>query len=359
MLKKWWIILTLPLQFVFIQWAKRNPSWVEVNYSQSFYPKVAILFRKLLGWIPFSVGDIFYSLVAISIVAFIWKKIRTQKVSCKEVVFKTLKLISIVYFFFHLLWGLNYYRQPLHKVLDLDYTYTTRQLEEVVVKLTQKSNTHHRMIVSNDSIKGMIPYTNQQIFEHTIAGYKELQTIFPSLDYRPKSIKESMFSKVLIYMGFSGYFNPFTSEAQVSRLVIPYKMPTTASHEEAHQLGFAKENEANFIGSLACMHNPDLYFQYSGYSFALRYCINDLYKRDEEKGICALEKINKGTLKNWEENRDFWLRYENPLEPLFKVFYSRFLKANNQSRGIKTYSYVVALFVNYFQKELSIATKLP
>ena len=51
-------------------------------------------------------------------------------------------------------------------------------------------------------------------------------------------------------MGFSGYLNPFTNEAQVDILIPKYQLPTTASHEVAHQLGYAAENEANFIGIL-------------------------------------------------------------------------------------------------------------
>ncbi len=357
MLKKWWIPLTLPLQFFFVQWAKRNPDWVETNYSQYLYPKIGAAFRNLLGWIPFSIGDIFYSVVAISLLSFLWRKVRKGKVTWKEVLYKSLKVTAIIYFFFHLLWGLNYYRQPLHKVLELNHKYTTAELEKVVDLLTKKSNTHHSLIASHDTLKVDVPYSNSEIFNRTPPAYQQLREVFPTLDYRPKSIKASLFSTTLVYMGFSGYFNPITSEAQVSRLVIPYKMPTTSCHEEAHQLGFAKENEANFIGSMACMHSTDPYFQYSGYSFALRYCVNDLYRRDEEKGKCALEKINPGILKNWKENREFWQQYENPLEPLFKVFYGQFLKANNQSKGIQTYSYVVALFVNYFQEEATLLTE--
>ena len=61
--------------------------------------------------------------------------------------------------------------------------------------------------------------------------------------------------------------------------------------------------------------------------------------------------INKGILKNYEEAREFWDSYQNPLEPLFKVSYNSFLKANNQSKGMESYNYVVALLVNYFEKK--------
>ena len=48
--------------------------------------------------------------------------------------------------------------------------------------------------------------------------------------------------------------------------------------------------------------------------------------------------------------RDFWESYNNPFEDLSKAFWDNFLKANNQEKGIMSYSYMVALAVNYFEK---------
>jgi hypothetical protein len=39
-------------------------------------------------------------------------------------------------------------------------------------------------------------------------------------------------------MGFSGYLNPFTNEAQVNYMMM-YSFPMTTNHEMAHQMGFA------------------------------------------------------------------------------------------------------------------------
>ncbi len=123
--------------------------------------------------------------------------------------------------------------------------------------------------------------------------------------------------------------------------------PTTGSHEVAHQLGYAAENEANFIGSMAAMHHSDFYFQYSGYTFALRYCLSELHKRDSDLYNELLPRLHTGILKNYQDVRDFWNDYKNPLEPLFKTTYDEFLKTNNQTGGMDSYSYVVALLVNY------------
>ena len=100
---------------------------------------------------------------------------------------------------------------------------------------------------------------------------------------------------------------------------------------------------------MAAIHNEDIYFKYSGYTFALRYCLAEVYKRDFERYKSILPTINKGILKNYKETQDFWQSYENPIEPLFEATFDNFLKANNQSAGMKSYSYVVALLVNYYE----------
>jgi hypothetical protein len=123
----------------------------------------------------------------------------------------------------------------------------------------------------------------------------------------------------------------------------------TIAHEQAHQLGYAAENEANFIGFLACIHNKDLYYKYTGYSFALRYCLQELSRRDIDYYKNIVSSINPGILINFQETTKFWKSYNNPLEPVIKDVYNNFLKANNQEKGIESYGYVVAMIVNYLQ----------
>jgi hypothetical protein len=286
------------------------------------------------------------------LIRFLFQKVFKKRIVWKEVTFDIGATLSIVYACFHILWGMNYYRLPLHEILELDDEYTEEELINVSEKLIVKANSLHLQLESNDSLPIQIPYTKEEIFRKTIPAYEQLHQIVPVLQYHPKSIKTSILSLPLTYMGFSGYLNPITNEAQVNGLILNYKTPTTSCHEEAHQLGFAKENEANFIAALTTMNYDDIYFNYSGATFALKFCLNDLYLRNEEKAICLIEKLRPGIRKNYAEVNEFWESYENPLEPIFKSTYDSYLKANNQPDGMDTYSYVVALLVNYYKTKL-------
>ena len=303
--------------------------------------------RYVFGWLPFSVGDILYTLLGLYVIRWFYKNKRRMIKATTHWVLDVLAAVSIGYFAFHVLWAFNYYRLPLHESLNIENDYTTEELVSLTKQLITKVNGIHSTIADNDSALVIMPYSKAQILKMVPVGYDQLSDVFPNLEYHPRSIKRSIYSLPLTYMGFSGYLNPFTNEAQIDGLIPSFKFPTTGSHEVAHQLGYAAENEANFIGSMAAMHHPDRFFNYSGYAFALRHCLHETYKRDEVIYEELVQQVNKGVLKNYQEVQEFWDGYQNPTEPLFKATYNNFLKSNNQAGGMESYSYVVALLVNY------------
>ncbi len=351
MLKKKKLIVAfsiIPL-YLIVKLLARYPEFIETYYSKGLYPITSKMLRYTFGWIPFSIGDLLYTVAGIYAIRWLILNRKRIRKDTKNWVLDILSVISIAYLGFHLFWGMNYYRLPIHKTLDLGYKYTTEELVKATEHLINISNTTHLKISSDDSLKVEMPYSKKELLKMTSDGYTSLAKTYPYLAHSPQSTKLSLYSIPLTYMGFSGYLNPFTNEAHIDGIMPLYQFPTTASHEQAHQLGYAAENETNFIGCLAAIHHDDIYFQYSGYVFALRYCLNEVYRRDKDIYKNLIEKVNKGILKNYQESYDFWNSYENPLEPVFKIIYGNFLKANNQDKGIESYSYVVALLVNYFK----------
>ena len=213
-----------------------------------------------------------------------------------------------------------------------------------------KSNELQLRITSNDSVAVINPYTEKEIFEMAQVGYHKLPHNLKEFDYKNKSIKQSLFSMPLSYMGFGGYLNPFTNEAQVNYLKPKYTTPFTTCHEMAHQTGIGSESECNFIGYLAAINNSDDYFQYAAYTTAVRYCFRNLEEIEEGKSKIYLQKLNKGILKNFNENEIFWKQYETPINTFFEYFYDNFLKANQQKDGMEGYSKFVGLAIGYEDK---------
>lgn len=347
--KKILIAFSIIPAFLIVKLLAKFPSFIEANYSKGLYPLTSKLFRYTLGWLPFSFGDFVYAFAIIYILR--WLIINRKRFfkDFRNWLIEVFSAISIIYIAFHLFWAMNYYRLPLHENLNLKADYTTEELVQVTQNLIEKSNAIHLEIAKRDTIKVEFPYSKSEVISMVPDGYLALQKTFPNLEYNGKSIKKSLLSLPLTYMGFSGYLNPLSNEAQVNSMIPVFKFPTTASHEVAHQLGYAAENEANFIGFLAATNNKDIYFKYSGYTFGLRHCLHEIYRRDPEQYEALVQSINPGILKNYQEVREFWNNHKNPIEPLFHSTYSTFLEVNNQDGGMKSYSYVVALLVNYLQ----------
>ena len=347
------IALFLPVQIVLIQLAAHNPSFIEKYYSNGIYPYISSFFRILLGWIPFSFGDLLLAFGLFVLIRFLYRLIKNRFNNFIPKIIHFTAILSIIYFCFYLFWGLNYYREPLAKNLDYQQKkYTTKQLQKVTEHIIDKLNTYQFKITKNDSLKVENPYQQKEMYNMAVNGYDNLVKDFPQLKYQFKSVKSSLMSLLQTYNGTSGYLNPLTGEAQVNDKIPTTSYPTTTCHEMAHQIGFAAENEANFVGFLAANYNQNQYFKYASYRMAFGYCISEIRKRDRELSKELWKTVNKGIIKDFNASYEFWQAYKNPFEPLVKKGYNAYLKANKQDKGVESYNYVVDLLISYFEASL-------
>jgi hypothetical protein len=248
------------------------------------------------------------------------------------------------------MWGLNYYRDPLYKTMGLEQSYSQTELIALTESLIRQTNTLQFQITGDSASAVSTPYSHNEIRRKTLEGYRDIGEAFPFMHYRNPSLKNSLFSTALSYMGYGGYLNPFTNEAQVNRRIPPFRYPVICGHEIGHQLGYSAENETNFIGYLVTASNKDPYFQYAAYAYASSYCLAEIRRTDAEAANSLYAGFNAGVQKNFNQLESFWKNFENPMEPVFKNVFHSFLKANNQAEGIRSYSRIVTLLVAYHKK---------
>ncbi|UAM99238.1 DUF3810 domain-containing protein [Polaribacter litorisediminis] len=349
------LAIFLPIQIFLIQIAANYPAFIEHYYSNGIYPYISSFLRILLGWIPFSVGDLLLAFGLFIFIRFLVRLIKTRFSNLMPKLIHFMAILSIIYFCFYLFWGFNYYREPLGK--NLGYTqskYTTEQLTTTTKLIIEQLNQYQFKITKNDTLKVENPYQQREMYTMAVDGYQNLSKDFPQLKYQFPSIKSSLQSLLQSYNGTSGYLNPLTGEAQVNDRVPKTSYPTTTCHEIAHQIGYAAENEANFVGFLAANYKDDLYFKYASYRMAFGYCISEIRKRDSEKSKELWQTLNKGIIADFNASYDFWQQYKNPFEPLIKKGYHVYLKANKQAKGVDSYDYVVDLLISYFEASKEI-----
>ncbi|MGJ8685214.1 MAG: DUF3810 domain-containing protein [Nonlabens sp.] len=358
----------LLLQIAFYYSLRNFPEFIETYYSNGIYLYISRAMRIGLGWIPFSFGDIMYGAGIIMILRWLWiskkefitlpfsillSRKRNKKGACAALVAvrkrytQLFTALNIILLLFHFLWGFNYYRQPLNVTLNIEKEYSLEDLKKTVELYADLSNITHEKLQAVDSMPVAFERSQQELFSIASSGFEHLPQ--PQLRQKlfPNSIKESLLTMPLTHMGYSGYLNPITGEAQTNAWINCYKTPVLILHEMSHQLGFAKENEANYVAIYAGIQHEDPYFNYSAYIFGLRYLLNDLYKKDPEAFEEIKSTLRPGILKNYKELSDFWEPYnDGVIEQVSQATYNQYLKANNQPDGMKTYSYVVALLVN-------------
>ncbi len=351
--KIWWLIATVLV--ISIKLFSLNGTAVEKYYTYGLYPVFSTISGFLLGWIPFSVGDILYVCVGIwlvyKIVKNIWLLFKRgfRKMNFFPKLGDALLLMVFVYIFFNLAWGLNYNRSGLVTQLGLEQIrYDTSDLVAINNILIDKVNRSKRALIMEAN-----PYPDTKtLFNRSRATFKEAGEKYPFLNYnkRSESVKSSMYGWLGNYLGFTGYYNPFTGEAQVNTTVPQFLRPYIVNHEIAHQLGYAKEDAASFVGYLAIMYSNDTLFKYSAYLDLFAYANRELYYVDSVKSNNFYAQLDPSVLKDLAEWKEFSLSHQSFIGPLITWGYDKFLMLNEQPQGMRSYNRVVVMLAAYYKK---------
>jgi len=345
--------LVLVVIAVVIHIYSNDSTRVENQYSAHIYPVLSRILRYSFGWLPFSIGDIIYGSAILWLIVKIVKA--TRRVFKKQVTLrgfaggigKGLRILLVVYIIFNLFWGINYNRKGIANQLQLKMEkYKPEDLQMINGLLVEKVNAAKQALLSQHF---QYP-SKRQLFSKVQDAYKEAEKIYPFLKYHPVSLKPSIWSWVGTYVGFTGYYNPFTGEGQVNTLVPKFLQPFTTCHEVAHQLGYAKEMEANFVGYLSATASKDTLLLYSVYLDLFMYSNRNLAATDSATANVYRQQLLPavtGDLKEW---RKFSKEHRSPIEPIFRWVYGKYLQGNQQPQGVLSYDEVTGFIIAYYKK---------
>ncbi len=347
-------LVFLVLLFLLIKLFSLNETYVEHYYTYGVYPFISNVLRALLGWIPFSVGDLLYFAAGLYLGIKVWKYMGLlAKRQIKEflswvLVRKLLKLILLIYVVFNVFWGLNYNRQGIAAQLNLQVQSTSAEdLSELVNVLQQRLCFYGD---KSDSIERLSLNNNSFLFKEGIKAYHKAAEEYSFLTYKFPSIKASLFTPFGHYFGFTGYYNPFSAEAQIKTTVPVFIKPFVLCHEIAHQLGYAKENEANLVSFLVGRSSDNLEFRYSVYYDMFLYAMNEMLRSDPKLAYLIMQTAHPQFRKDYEAYYGYILSNKNNIEPFVNRFYDNYLKLNNQPKGNRTYSQVTTWLIAYMKK---------
>ena len=299
--------------------------------------------QKMFSFFPFSVGDFLYIALGIMILFFIIKIIK--KDSRNNYLLKSLLFLNIIYFTYQIFWGMLYFQKPIIQKLPKGKI-TLSETQNLTLKyLTLCKQT--RNLVKEDKNGVFILTDLEAIKEEILRNQNTLPSFFgrhqgENID----AIKPSLFKGVMSYSGILGYYNPFTAEAQYNADLPSTYIPFTLAHESMHQLGFAREQEANFIGYLAGKNAANVELRYSTEYFVLKSLLNSLVEKNPDFVKQVIQNFSVGMKRDRLADKAFSKKHEGLLDEFFSFTNDVFLKINHQEGSI-TYSYFIDLLVRY------------
>ena len=347
------LLIALLILALFIFFVSGNHVWIEKNYANGFYPGLSRFLRLLFGWLPFSLGDVLYSIVAVTVLWQLGKFVvrlfhKTDSWRKKLAPLLTAGMILLfVYVYFYLFWGLNYYRQGIEQQLGLKNGKFKKQelIDLNQYLLTQVNSLKQVCLQKKDTIM-----QNDRMFQSALQGYQTLEKQFSFLRYKQASLKPSMFGKIGNYVGFQGYYNPFTGEGQVNTAIPNFLQPYVVCHEMAHQIGYASESEANFVGFLSATHSPDTLMQYSSYLDMFLYAWGNLRAVDSTAAKQFGEQLHPGVKRDLAAYKKFVYDHRTFISDWTDKLYDYYLKQNRQRKGIESYGEVTGWVLAYRHK---------
>ena len=353
--KKLLIALFLLVCCVLIHLYSNDQRRVENGYATGFFPQIAVFLRGCFGWLPFSIGDILYGSAIVYLLIKFFKALRflfkKKKENFRERslngVLSIITTCFIIYIVFNIFWGINYNRIGIAAQLHLPVKeYSVDELKQINQVLAEKINLSKQSLLRNHT-----PYpSNAALFRMTAEAYDSLSKKYSFLEYRCVSLKSSLWGWLGNYTGFLGYYNPFTGEAQLNTTVPKSTQPFTACHETAHQLGYAKEMEANFVGYLAAAASKDTLFHYSVYTDLFLYANRSLYFADSSAATIYRKMLIPEVIADFKERRKFSRDHTSFIEPFIRAVYGKYLESNQQPNGILSYDEVTAFVIAYYKK---------
>ncbi len=351
------MILLLPIGGVLAYICSFFPGLVERSYATGINQMMIQALSIGTGLFPFSLAEIGVLCLVIVVgrnvirkAVQLIKRKKLGKINFIDNLVNILAFIGIAYIIFILLWGLNYYRLTFAEIAHFEVRpNSTATLVAVCDSLIDQTNQLRTKVAESPDGVMKISREKEDILGNAITGYQRAAAIYPELGGRYGKAKGVLLSEPMSYLGFSGVYCPFTGEPNVNMAIPDVMIPFTVCHEMAHQRGFAREDEANYIAYITCRLNPDPDFQYSGYLLAAFNSMKMLKKYDMERYLQLQKQYSKGVSDDLKNNADYWDKHNSILERLTTNMNDLYLKSNQQHAGVASYNRMVDLLISEYR----------
>lgn len=348
-----WLILLCPLSFVLTGIMKHYPEAAEF-YWRYIYRYISVFGNNLTGWLPFSLAEILLVILSVSVILYlifsVTAVIRRKGKRLTVLMMALVRLIAagcVVFFLFVLNCGLNYYSPDVSTLTGWEKIQpTTQQLYEVCMHLANQASYYRKKLPENADGTLFVDISGTaQKAKDAVNGLHRTCSFVPDGYSAPKSV---ILSRGMSFLKVTGVYFPWTFEANVNTNVPGISIPFTMCHELMHVRGFMHEEDANFLAYLACIDSGDDILRYAGYTTALEYLARYLRRADNGLYKEVLAHISEAVQRDMAAESQYWKQFETPIAEAAVKVNDAYLKQNNQSAGVLSYSKMAELVITHY-----------
>lgn len=325
---------------------------LSASFVRPFHNRLAVW----LDGLPISLAELLICIAAaltlvyiiIQAVFLILRKNRIKRVYITIITLLT--AVLFVYGGFSWLWGTHFYGDDFITESGLKNEKISKEQLETVTKYFAALGNEYALQVQRDE-RGAYTAERDELLALSPQVFKISEKNFPCLQGPEVHAKGIRLSRALSYLDFTGFFFPFTGEANVNTDFPPSLLASTIAHELSHQRGVAKEQEANFVAVLASLEYGNADYCYSACLLAYTHLGNALYGADYEAWEKIYLSLDERILIDFAVNRAYWKQFETPVQTVSNTVYEGLLYSYSQELGLKSYGACVDLLVNYYYEQ--------
>ena len=306
---------------------------------------------KFFSAAPFSVTEwVILCLVTLGIVLLILlvvRLIRRRWAKAYRTGMTILSVSAALFALFCLWWGVLYYSDSFTEQTGLKRRdVSVQELETVTKYFAAQANALGEYVERGED--GVFTADKDAIFRRSADIYEGAEQTFPCLAAPAVRAKPVVLSRLLSYIHYTGFFFPYTAEANLNADSPVCLLPSTIAHELAHLRGVAREDEANFCAVVACMESGDDEYRYSGALLAYIYLGNALYSADYDAWHEVYSSLSEAVRADLTANNAYWKQFETPAADVSEKVYESFLQTYGDDRGMQSYGACVDLLTVYY-----------
>lgn len=326
--------------------ARARPVLTDQVYSRGLYPWLARGLASLTARVPFSLAEaVFLAIPIVTLVAIAAGYRRARRrgggrlLSWLGGAASGAGAAGGFWAAFVVLWGLNYARPPSEVLFGLPPAMPAREDRlRITGEIGARLDRLREALPEGAAgvvVDGEAP---EELDLHLAPIQAEMLESRGLPAIREGRVKRLLSGSLALRWSAVGVYGPFTAEPSVAVPAPPGLLASSVAHERAHLSGFAREEDASFVGLLTTWRSPRPEVRYSGW--LTLWLALGAPEKDRHPGV----------VRDVRAIREFLRSRAGRESAAAERLYDRFLKAHGARAGVRGYGRVASLAIRFLSK---------